>query len=67
MRNYELFYNFGRKSNLSLFKGSSRDWEKSGLRIRDRSQFHVLHQIAFKELPTMSHQPFNDSLSGAKV
>ena len=36
-------------------------------RIGDRTQFHVLHQIAFKELLTLGHQPFYDSLSGPKV
>ena len=40
--NYDLFRNFGRKSNLSLYKGSLRDWEKSGLRIRDLSNFLIL-------------------------
>ena len=63
----QLFRIFGRKSNLSLFKGSSEDWVKSGLRTRDCSQFHVLHQIAFKELLTQSHQPFYDPSSNAKV
>jgi hypothetical protein len=38
-----------------------------GLRIGNRTQFHVLLWIAFKEHPMLSHQPFYDSPSGAKV
>ena len=50
--------NFGKKSNSSLYKGSSEDWEKSGLRFGNCSQFYVLLRIAFNEHPTLSHQPF---------
>ena len=51
---------FDRKSNLSLYKGSSGGLGKCrGLRFGDRSQFHVLLWIAFKKrLRLQSHQPF---------
>ncbi len=38
-----------------------------GLRIGNRTQFHILLWIAFKEHPTMCHQPYYDSSSDAKV
>ena len=61
------FRNYVRIRRISLNKGSFRNWGKSGLRIGDRTQFHVLLWIAFKEHPMLSHQPFYDSPSGAKV
>ena len=72
------FRNFARICRISLNKGSLGDWRYSGLRIGDRTQFHVLppkgRSVAlqsamncFNEHPTLSHQPFHDSTSGAKV
>ena len=40
------FRNFVRIRRISLYKGSLEDWGKTGLRIGDRTQFHVLLQIA---------------------
>ena len=43
------------------------DRGKTGLRIGNRTLFHILLWIAFKERPMMCHQPYYDSSSGAKV
>ena len=40
-----------------MYKGSLGDWGKMGLRFGDRTQFHILLWIAFKEPMTQSHQP----------
>ena len=72
------FRNFARIRILSLSKGSWGNWRKMGLRIGDRTQFHILppegRSVALqsainciKEHPMLSHQPFYDSPSGAKV
>ena len=61
------FRNFVRFLSFSLYKGSLGDWWKSGLRIGNRTQFHILLWIAFKERPMMCHQPYYDSSSGAKL
>ena len=72
------FRNFVRICRIPLNKGSLGDWRYSGLRIGDRTQFHVLppkgRSVAlqsamncFNEHTTLSHQPFYDSLSNAKV
>ena len=61
------FCNFARFLSFSLYKGSLEDWGKSGLRIGNRTQFHILLWIAFKEHPMLSHQPYYGSSSGAKV
>ena len=58
---------FVRILSFSLYKGSLEDWEKTGLRIGNRTQFHILLWIAFKKHPTLSHQPYYGSSSGAKV
>ena len=70
--------NFVRNRRISLYKGSLEDWGKTGLRIGDRTQFHILppkgRSVALqsainciKEHPMMSQQPYYDSSSGAKV
>ena len=64
---HHLFCNFARILSYSLSKGSLGNWRKTGLRIGNHTQFHILLWIAFKEHPTVSHQPFYDSSSGAKV
>ena len=85
------FRNFVRNRRISLYKGSLEDWGKNGLRIGDRTQFHILppkgRSVALqsaincirssyarllptgrkKEHPTVSHQPYYDPSSGAKV
>ena len=43
MQNKKSFFcNFGRILSFSLYKGSLEDWGKTGLRIGDRTQFHIL-------------------------
>jgi hypothetical protein len=64
---HSFFRNFARFLSFSLYKGSLGDWGKSGLRIGNRTQFHILLWIAFNEHPMMCHQPFYGSSSGAKV
>ena len=61
------FRNFVRILSFSLYKGSLGDWGKTGLRIGNRTQFHILLWNAFNEHPTMTHQPYYGSSSGAKV
>ena len=61
------FANFGRILSFSLYKGSLGDWRKMGLRIGDRSQFHILLWNALNEHPMMCHQPFYDPSSGVMV
>ena len=56
--NPKTFCNFGKISCFSLYKGSLGDWGKTGLRIGDRIQFHILLWNAFNEHPTVSHQPY---------
>ena len=62
-----IFCNFIRILSFSLYKGSLEDWGKSGLRIGNRTQFHILLWNAFNEHPMLSHQPYYGSSSGAKV
>ena len=63
-----LFRNSGRKSKPFVNKGSSEDWEKSGLRIRDLSNFLILLWFAYQRTPDAEPPAcFNDSLSAAKV
>ena len=52
------FRNFVRICRISLNKGSLGDWGKSGLRIGNRTQFHILLWIAFNEHLMLSLQPF---------
>ena len=61
------FRNFVRIDRISLYEGGLGDWGFSGLRIRNRTQFRILLWNAFKEHPTMCHQPYYGSSSGAKV
>ena len=42
------FRNFVRILSFSLYKGSLGDWGKTGLRIGNRTQFHILLWIASK-------------------
>ena len=65
---YSIFTNFGKISCFFLYKGSlGGDRGKTGLRIGDRTQFHILLWIAFNEHPMLSLQPYYGSSSGAKV
>ena len=63
----EIFRNFARFLSFSLYKGSLGNWKKIGLRIGNRTQFHILLWIAFNEHPMLSHQPFQWLIIGCKV
>ena len=63
-----LFCNFGRNRKPFVNKGSSEDWEKSGLRTGNGSHFLILPWFAYQRTPDFEPPAFiNVSLSWAKV
>ena len=63
-----LFCNFGRNRKPFVTKGSSEDWEKSGLRTGNGSHFLILPWFACQWTPDAEPPAcFNGSLSWTKV
>jgi hypothetical protein len=52
------FRNFGRKSNLFLYKGSSGEWEMSWVTIWKPFSIPRSALDCFQRTPILSHQPF---------